>query len=321
MPSKPWVFLAWAPYGRRSESLAKELGAHMHFVHNLEYQKPAYAPFKYVIQSIRTSWLLLSKNPSVVFIQNTPIFAALVVYLHSLLFRTRFVLDHHSDAFGSRWNWILPLQKFLVRRAAINLVTDDHWVRIIESWGGRAMVLEDALPEFPEVPHYAVADGFTTVMINTFAADEPLAEVLGAAKQLPHVTFYITGNKSKQPSQLFENQPDNVVFTGFLPDAEYIGLLKSTSSIMALTTRDHTLQGGGYEAVSVGKPLITSDWPLLRHLYRKGTAYVDNTVEGLVEALTTLETSWQNVAQEMMEYRQQKRQEWRSTLDDVTKLF
>ena len=31
--------------------------------------------------------------------------------------------------------------------------------------------------------------------------------------------------------------------------------------ILALTTHDHTMQRGACEAVSLGVPIITSDWP------------------------------------------------------------
>jgi len=312
-------FYVWAPYGRRSESLAKELDAELFFIHYLKFQSPAYAPFKYVLQGIRTHFILLTQQPRLVFVQNSPIFCAWAVYLHGLLFGTKFVLDHHSDAFGDRWNWIGPLQRFLVRKAELNLVTTDHWVKIIEGWGGKAMILEDALPVFPDVDPYPVQDGTCVVMVNTYADDEPLSEVVGAARLLPEVTFYITGNKANQPPETFENTPENVVFTGFLSDSDYIGLLKACDAVMALTTRDHTLQGGGFEAVALGKPLITSDWPLLRFLFQKGSVYADNTAEGFRDAIVSLEGNFVETAEIMSQYCEEKRTTWRNTLQEMLK--
>ncbi len=310
-------FYAWAPYGRRSESLAKELDAELFFIHYLKFQVPAFAPFKYILQGIRTHFIMLTQRPQLVFVQNSPIFCAWAVYLHGLLFGTKFVLDHHSDAFADRWNWIGPLQRFLVRKAELNLVTTDHWVKIIEGWGGKATILEDALPVFPEVAPYPVQDGTCVVMVNTYADDEPLSEVVGAARLLPDVTFYITGNKASQPPETFENTPDNVVFTGFLSDSDYIGLLKASDAVMALTTRDHTLQGGGFEAVALGKPLITSDWPLLRFLFKKGTFYADNTAEGFRDAITSLEGNFVETAEIMSQYCEEKRTTWRNSLQEM----
>ena len=321
MTHKPWLFLAWAPYGRRSESLAKELGAEMHFVHYLKFQTPAYAPIKYILQGFKTVSLLLSNRPSVVFVQNPPIFCALVVFLLRPFLRNKFVLDHHSDVFSPRWNFILPVQKYLVSRAALNLVTNDHWAEIIRGWGGKAMILEDALPDFPPVPDYEVPAGVNVVMINTFADDEPLDEVVGAARLLPDVTFHVTGNKKKQPPAIFAGVPANVIFTGFLPDQQYIGLLKACNAVMALTTRDHTLQGGGFEAVSLGKPLITSDWPLLRFLFQRGSVYVDNTAEGIANSIVELGQSWENREEEMKNYCKEKRQEYRHSITGVTELL
>ncbi len=37
--------------------------------------------------------------------------------------------------------------------------------------------------------------------------------------------------------------------------------------MIALTTRDHTLQGAGCEAISLGTPFVTSDWPYLREVF------------------------------------------------------
>jgi glycosyltransferase involved in cell wall biosynthesis len=310
-------FYAWAPYGRRSESLANKLDAELHFIHYLKFQNPIYAPLKYILQGIKTHFILLTQQPAVVFIQNPPIFCSLSVYIHSLFFGTKFVLDHHSDVFSDRWNWIGKLQRYLVRKAALNLVTNDHLLNTIESWGGKGMILEDALPEFPEVEPYPVRDGTCVVMVNTFAPDEPLAEVVETARMMPEVSFYITGNKANQSAEIFENNPDNVIFTNFLPDQEYIGLLKACDAVMALTTRDHTLQGGGFEAVALGKPLITSDWPLLHFLFQKGTVYVDNSAISLKEAIASFEDNYETVSETMRSYREEKRAIWQDSLQEM----
>jgi hypothetical protein len=54
---------------------------------------------------------------------------------------------------------------------------------------------------------------------------------------------------------------------------------------MCLTTRDHTMQRGACEALSRGRPIITSDWPLLRSHFANAAAYADATPESIARAV------------------------------------
>lgn len=311
MRSTPrWVFIAWAPYGRRSELLAQELGATMYFIHYLKYQHPRYAPFKYVLQSLRTLQVLFTKRPTVVFVQNPPFVCALVVYLYCLLGRARYVLDHHSDVFSRRWAWALPVQAFLARRAVTNIVTNRHWAELIEHWNAHAFILPDPFVQLPQGQPVVIKPGFNVVFINTFASDEPTEAVMAAAAELPDMHVYITGNKKKRPASFFAAAPPNVHFTDFLPDAQYIGLLRAAQAVMALTTRNYTLQGGGCEAVSLGKPLITSDWPYLRDLFARGTIYVPNSANGIRDGLRRMQQQWPTLEGEIVAFRQERRMAW-----------
>ena len=305
-----WIFIAWAPHGRRSELLAKELQVKLYFIHYLKFQVPYYAPLKYIFQSLRTFQVLFKGRPNVVFVQNPPFFGSLVVYLYCCLAGAKFVIDHHSDAFSSRWKWALPIQKFLARRAITNLVTNQHWAAIVQSWSADVFILPDPFVTLPEGTDVVVKPGFNVVFINTFAPDEPIEAVLQSASQLPDVHFYITGNTRKKPASFFANLPANVTFTGFLPDSHYFGLLRATQAVLALTTRNYTLQGGGCEAVSLGKPLITSDWPYLRELFAKGTIYVPNSSDGIRDGMLIMQQRYKDLEKEIISFRQESRREW-----------
>jgi glycosyltransferase involved in cell wall biosynthesis len=305
-----WMLIAWAPSGRRSESLARELGAELYFIHYLKFRNPLYAPVKYILQAIRTFQVLLVKHPEVIFVQNPPFVCGLVVYLYCRMTGASFVLDCHSDAFGRAWDWALPIQKFLARRAITNIVTNQHWAEIIHSWTADAFILLDPLPKLPEGLDFAVDPGFNVVFVNTFAPDEPLDLVLEAAHQLQNVHFYITGNTQRKPDSFFVNVPPNVTFTGFLPDTQYAGLLRAAQAVMALTTRDHTLQGSGFEAVSLGKPLITSDWPYLQELFPKGTVYVSNSSQGIRDGILAMQKMHTTLEKQMLAFRQESKRAW-----------
>lgn len=317
----PWVFIAWAPYARRSESFARELGAELCLVHYLKFQNPPYAPVKYILQSMRTIQVLFSKRPNVVFVQNPPFVCGLAVYLYCRTSGADFVFDHHSAAFASVWDWVLPVQRFLARHAIANIVTNQHWAEIIRSWGAFGLIMSDPFLELPQGEAFVVGPGFHIAFVSTFAPDEPLDAVLDAAVQLPEVHFYVTGDTKRKPDNFLDGLPANVTCTGFLPDTQYIGLLKAVDAVMVLTTRDHTLQLGGCEAVSLGKPLITSNWPYLREFFAKGAVYVDNSAKGICDGVLEMRQKREELEKEIITFRQESRREWGSQLMQLEQII
>lgn len=310
-----WTFIAWAPYSRRSETFAQAFGAKLHLIHYLKFQSPLQAPFKYVLQTIRTWQLLFKERPEVVFVQNPPFVSSLAVYLYCWLTHARFVIDYHSASFARIWDWALPIQRFLARRAKVNMVTNQHWADIVYSWGARPMVMKDPFVQLPKGDECKLDPNFfNVIVINTFAPDEPLEEVLQAAAQLPGVKFYISGNTKRKPASFFTDLPSNVTFTGFLPDDQYLGLFSAVDAALALTTRNYTLQRGGCEAVAMGKPLITSNWPFLQEFFAKGTVYVANTVDSIREGILTMQQEHRRLENEIVEFRHESRRDWDAQL-------
>jgi glycosyltransferase involved in cell wall biosynthesis len=316
-----WLAIAWAPYSRMSDTFARELGGKLYCIHYLRFQSPPHAPLKYLLQAFRTWRVLFKERPAAVHVQNPPIVCGLVVYLYTRLSGARFALHYHSAAFGSAWDWALPLQKFLARRAVANIVTNQHWADVIHTWGARALVMFDPFLDLPETEPFAVEPGFNVAFISTFAADEPVEEVLQAARGLPDVHFYITGDSRRKPAAFFANVPPNVTFTGFLdPYRHYPGLLRAVDGILVLTTRDHTLQLAGCEAVAVGKPLITSDWPYLREVFAKGTVYVGNSADSIRNGILELRQRREALAREIVTLRQESQREWKLRLVQLNQM-
>jgi glycosyltransferase involved in cell wall biosynthesis len=172
------------------------------------------------------------------------------------------------------------------------------------------LIVGDPFLDLPSGEVFPVKSGFNIVFVSTFSSDEPLEAVLEAAKQLPESNFYVTGNPKHKSSDFFERLPTNVICTGFLPDAQYVGLLRAVDAVMVLTTRDHTLQLGGCEAVSLGKPLITSNWPYLQAFFNKGTVYVDNSADDICNGILTMQQDHDALEAEIIAYRESHRKEW-----------
>ena len=283
------LFLIWGPpsLGPRSRVFSRELGIDdLHYVHTKTRRGLLSAPYRYSLQAVQTLRLLFQKRPQIVFVQSPPSLAVLIVYLYCMLTHSQYAIDAHSAAFlvpvWTRPRW---LHRFLAQKAIVTIVTNDHFQQVIQHWGGASFVLRDIPTHFPQAPSIGLGTGFNLVVVNTFSADEPLDQVLQAAGDLEEVNFYITGNKKNAPEKILAGAPDNVHFTGFLPDENYYGLLSSADAVMCLTTRDHTMQRGACEALSLGKPIITSDWPMLRDYFRKGTVYVTNTNVGISQGV------------------------------------
>jgi glycosyltransferase involved in cell wall biosynthesis len=180
----------------------------------------------------------------------------------------------------------------------------------------------DPFLDLPESEPYPVQPGFNVAFIGTFAPDEPIEEVLAAAATLPDVHFYITGDKRKKPTGFFAAAPPNVTFTGFLdPYRQYPGLLRAADVIMVLTTRDHTLQLAGCEAVAVGKPLITSDWPYLREVFARGTVYVANSADAIAQGILEAQQRHNELAADVAVLRRESQREWNQHLRQLNQMI
>lgn len=310
-----WLAVSWAPYSRRSEMFARELNGRLRCIHYLRFQYPLHAPLKYILQAARTWQVLWRERPDAVHVQTPPFLCGLVAYLYGRLSGAPYVFEYHSAAFGRAWDWARPIQSFLARHAAANIVTNQHWAGVVNDWGAEALVMFDPFLELPPGEPYPVEPGFNVVFVCTFASDEPVAAVLEAARQLPEVRFYITGDTRKKPAAFLKTAPPNVTFTGFLdPNGRYLGLLRAADAVLVLTTRDHTLQLGGCEAVAVGKPLITSDWLYLRQVFRGGAVFTANTAEGIHNAVLEARARHSELSEAIANFRQESRREWNDRL-------
>ncbi len=158
------------------------------------------------------------------------------------------------------------------------------------------------------------------MVVATYAPDEPLEEVVSAARSLPDVCFRITGDTNRENATIPSALPSNVELTGFLSIDEYRGLLRHSDAVMALTTRDHTMQRGACEALSVGTPIITSDWPLLVDYFRKGTVHVQNTADGIQRGISRLRDDIDRHRHDIIELRDEVETEWVAARDGLVEL-
>lgn len=286
------TFVVWAPRhrGTRSAWLAAELGIDPpHYFPAAGGRGLRAAPGKYPAQLVRTIGHLLHRRPRAIFVQSPPSFAGWTAAAWSLATGSAVVIDAHSDAF-ERGIWTRPgwMTRAVARRATAILVTDDHWAAIVRSWGGRPILVPNVPTTLvPGEPPPLDAGRPNVAVVNTWAPDEPLRAVIDAAERLPEVAFHVTG-RSDRLVELGRGVPANVRFTGFLDETAYLGLLAEADAVVCLTTRDHTMQNGAAEAMSLGTPVVTSTWPILRGYFSRGTVHVEHDPAAIADGIARL---------------------------------
>ena len=314
-------FITWYPSCRRSDALAKALGGVSHLIHHFTFKQPLQAPFKYILQARDTIRSLRKDKPQLILVATPPVFAVLLVWLYCCFYRTRFIIDAHTGIFDDpRWTWLKPLSRFLARRAETTIVTNLFLQREVESWGAKAMIIGDVPVDFPKVEPAALGPGFHVVVINTFSQDEPLNEILAATQELHDVRFHITGNPKHSRIQYLEALPANVRLTGWLTDDEYAALLRAADTVMCLTTHDHTMQRGAYEAMALDKPLITSNWELLRKTFYNGTIHVDAAAKDIARAVNQARGARDDLARGMQQLRRERLEIFAAKLQALRKI-
>lgn len=306
------VFISWAPFCSRSDSIAARLGGKSFMVYSAGYgSNYLTVAFKYLSQLVKTLRILFSERPAVVFVMTPPVTACLPAWIYARVTGASFIIDAHTGAFlDERWKPILFVHKWFSRAARTTIVTNDHMYGIVQQWNASATIVKDVPVCFAEPAETTLDGPCNMTMVATFTPDEPIDVLFRAAAELPDIRFHVTGNFRRADPGLLKLKPDNVRLTGFLSDADYVGLLRASDAVIALTTMDHTMQRGAYEAVYLGRPVITSNFDVLRKHFCKGTVHVDNTVEDMVDGMRRMRSNLAGFRAEVEELRRERLQNW-----------
>ena len=130
-------------------------------------------------------------RPRAVIAQSPPVVPALIASLYSRLAGVPLVLDSHPSSFGIAANrfvrWQIPLLARLGRRAAAVMVSGAgaELAEAVREWGGTPLVFHEARPDWTIGTAPSLTGRPSVLFISTFAVDEPVAEVLEAARLLP----------------------------------------------------------------------------------------------------------------------------------------
>jgi glycosyltransferase involved in cell wall biosynthesis len=159
--------------------------------------------------------------------------------------------------------------------------------------------------------------------VCSFARDEPYLAVLEASRLIdPEIGIYITGDPRARLD--LRAWPDHVVFCGRVPWERYDQLLRSVNGVIDLTTREHCLVCGAYEAVTAGKPMILSRTGTLMSYFNRGAVFTDNQASSsphsICRAIVELRSREAELQAEVAILRRELTQDWDKRLQALLAL-
>ncbi|MFP4418789.1 MAG: hypothetical protein ACOC41_00330 [Chitinivibrionales bacterium] len=284
------IWISWERQ-RRSILLAQRLGAQLFIINDSRY-----GILRHPLSAIKTLIILARKRPATLIVQNPSMFLAMIASLAKAIFDYTLIVDRHSnfmldapDRRSFRYRLFMAMSKFSSRAADLTIVTNRQIARRIQQAGGAPFILPD-----PFVRHNKngrekpVHDVFRIIFPSTWARDEPVMETARACEILgKDFIVYVTGSPRQNVLDAIGSPPNNFICTGFIPDQRYFELMGSCQVVMPLTRFPEVLVCGGYEAMSLGKPLVLGDSIALREFYPRGALFTDCTPDDIARKLIT----------------------------------
>lgn len=316
------LFIEWAEYASRADSLANAVGAKTVFIGKVNKHKNLFYSFSsYPSKIIENYKAIKNEKPYVVYITNTNWIIAFVNLIFSKIFGHKLILDSHSCAFDHEFiKYPLPLSKRFAKCAALSIVTNESHYNLLKKNNAEVLIVSDIPFEEKLITNEKIklSEKFNILYICTYAPDEPYMEVITAAEKNDKVKVYITGQY--QRVNLNPNDYPHVTFTGFLSNEDYRRYLNNSDAVMTLTNREDTMQRAGSEAISVEKPLITSNTKMLRNYFNKGTIFVDNSSESINNGFNNVINDKENLIKGMMELKEKRKKIFAEKLDILRKV-
>lgn len=286
----PALHLAWTSFQRRQVSMAELVGFECVFLPMPAGTKGRWnKAWQYAQLFMQTLGLLRRRRPGTIWFQLPQVPLMWAAMLYRLLFdrRVKLVADCHNAMFRPPWSRV-PFGLSALRHCDLVLVHNQAVLKAALAMGlppSRTRVLEDVPPlvvapaALPAIPAAFAGRPRPWVLFpGSFSADEPVQELLAAARLLGHGVVVMTGrvaNAAKHGHDL-SKVPANVVMPGFLSLADFEALLVHCDVVLALTKYDGIQLSVCNEALGFGKPMVVSDTSLLREMFASAAVMADS---------------------------------------------
>jgi glycosyltransferase involved in cell wall biosynthesis len=260
--------VSWTPHHRASE-IAKAVGGEVYEPHPRRKRWPA--PLRYLVQAAQTIAHVVRVRPSDVLFTNPPFVTGVVLLLPAKILGFRIWSDSHSGAFNDpRWMRFAKANEWVMRRSTSVIVTNERLARVVSDKGGRPLILNYPATDYR---NREPTDDPPLVATLGFHFDEPVDELLEAARRTPRVRLVLTG---PAPDSVRAKTPPNCTIPGWLARPDYERLLAEARGVVCLTTREDTMQTGAYEALQYALPMVLSGTHALREFFGRGVIFVDD---------------------------------------------
>jgi glycosyltransferase involved in cell wall biosynthesis len=284
-----FVMVSWISHNPRSRDLAQALDAQAVYMPWAWHGRSlARTSLGWLRSGLRT-WRVVRHQPSgsVVVAMAPPVFCPLVALLAARRSGVHVTVDLHSGGLNdARWRWSFGLMRWAIRHAEAVIVTNPDLLEGQDTGATQVLVIQDpfwmgARPE--EVDPGPMPGRPYAVFPASGATDEPIEALAEAAALLEgQVEIVVTGDRP-----VLSERP-GLRLTGFLPAAEFQDLMAHATVVLALTTREATMQRAAYEGLQLGRPLVCSDTKVLRRVLGNAAVFVENSgpaiATGIMEA-------------------------------------
>jgi glycosyltransferase involved in cell wall biosynthesis len=282
-PDGPTLHIAWTRFQRRQDSMVPLTGFECVFLQRSTMPGRLATALDYAALVRRTWHVLRARRPAVLWVQLPPVVLLWVALAARRLLvpRMKVVADCHNAMFRPPWSR-LPGGVRWLRHCDAVLVHNDAVLHAARAQGvpaDRLRVLEDVPPRIR--PGQGLEAGALPASLPTtlprpwillpgsFSADEPIAEVAQAARQMPTATFIITGRteRAARHGHDLSSLPSNVVTPGYLDRTAFDALMRAADVVLGLTRDEGVQLSVCNEAIGFGKPMVVSDTRVLRSMF------------------------------------------------------
>ncbi len=315
------IWIAWEKQNR-TLNMSKIVGAEL-YIFNYDNK-----PFlRYFLCMFFSLLQMIKCHNAIVFVQNPSVFLAIEACILKKIFSFKVVVDRHSNFMLGQVNKKSPkyflfhlLSNYSLKHADITIVTNNQIAKRVTAAGGNAIILPDPLPDLTKFSTVTndlqKSTVFSILFPSSWANDEPISEVVEVCRLLQkEIVVYVTGKPKSKYEKLLKNIPPNFVCTGYLTDSEYFSLMARCHVVMPLTTFPELLVCGGYEGVSLDKPLLLGDTPTLREYFYKGTVFTKCEIDELYNSIIYARANYHILKGQVLELHKELLLEWPKILN------
>lgn len=316
------VYIAWARFQRRQISMAGLCGFEPVF---LPVQRPVSRVRKGFVY-LRNAWLtwslLRQRRPDVIWMQLPQVPLMWVALFYRFFARAKPVLvaDCHNAMFRAPWSEV-PMGVRLLSKCDIVIAHTDEMMKTANSLGvpsNRLIVIGDPPADIvgasTTMPALAIKRPWV-VFPASFSDDEPIEEVIEAARLTPDVSVLITGDYvNLDKLQLHAKAPANARFLGFLSREDFDNLIVHCDAVIAFTRLEGLQMSVCGEAVGCQKPMLISNTRTLRRMFPVGGVFVDSAnPDAIAVGLHSLITNHAALSEQAATLNAQMREAWRKS--------